>query len=131
MTSPDAAPAYAAQIRDAGGAVWTVPESAGHLGLGALLDALGAGRDTAGTPLPQGRPRVQSVLVEAGPGLATALLRERLADRLRWFVAPKLVGTGRQATGHLGVEAMAGALAFARPAWETVGPDALLSAWRR
>ena len=83
-------------VRDAGGAVWTVPEADGHLDLGALLDALGAGRDAAGTPLPQDRTLVQSVLVEAGPGLATALLRARLADRIRWFVAPKLVGAGRQ-----------------------------------
>lgn len=130
VAGPGAAPAYAEAVQNAGGAVWTVPEPGDHLDLGALLDALGAGRDAAGTPLPQNRTLVQSILVEAGPGLATALLREHLADRLRWFVAPKLVGTGRQATGTLGIDAMSDALAFARPVWETVGPDALLSAWR-
>jgi diaminohydroxyphosphoribosylaminopyrimidine deaminase/5-amino-6-(5-phosphoribosylamino)uracil reductase len=74
---------------------------------------------------------VQSVLVEAGPGLATALLRSGLVDRLRWFVAPKIVGAGTPAVGSLGVEAMADALAFANATWETVGPDALLTAWLR
>ncbi len=131
VTAPGAEPAYAEAVRDAGGAVWAVPEAGGHLGIAALLDALGAGRDARGTPLPGGRALVQSVLAEAGPGLATALLRERLAGRLRWFVAPKLAGAGRLATGHLGVSAMADALAFDRPAWETLGPDALLSAWGR
>ena len=130
VTAPGAQPAYARALRTAGGTVWTVPEAGGHLDLPALLDCLGAGTDTAGTPLPDTRRVVQSVLVEAGPGLATALLRARLADRLRWFVAPKLVGAGTPAVRGLGIAAMADALAFGDAAWEAVGPDALLSASR-
>ena len=128
VTGPAAAPAYAAALRAAGGAVWRVPEAHGHLDLGALLDALGAGADVAGTPLPGGARVVQSVLVEAGPGLATALLNERLVNRLRWFVAPKLVGAGTPAVHALGTETMAGALVFDEVVWEAVGPDLLLSA---
>ncbi len=124
VTAPEAAPAYASALKAAGGAVWTVPELDGHLDLGALLDRLGS-RETPG-----GRRLIQSVLVEAGPGLATAMLRARLVDRLRWFVAPKLVGAGTPAVRALGVDAMAEALTFARPVWDVVGPDALLSAWR-
>ncbi len=124
VTAPDATPSYAKALHDAGGAVWTIPERGGHLDLGALLDRLGS------SETPGGRRLVQSVFVEAGPGLATALLRARLVDRLRWFVAPKLVGAGTPAVRALGVDAMAEALAFDRPAWETIGPDALLSAWR-
>ena len=130
VTAPGAQPAYARALRTAGGTVWTVPEAGGHLDLPALLDRLGAGTDTAGTPLPDARRVVQSVLVEAGPGLATALLRARLADRLRWFVAPKLVGAGTPAVRGLGIAAMADALAFGDATWEAVGPDALLSASR-
>ncbi|HEX8298768.1 MAG TPA: bifunctional diaminohydroxyphosphoribosylaminopyrimidine deaminase/5-amino-6-(5-phosphoribosylamino)uracil reductase RibD [Rubricoccaceae bacterium] len=130
VTAPGAEPAYAEALATAGGQVWTVPETEGHLDMAALLDRLGAGTDSAGTPLPDGRRLVQSVLVEAGPGLATALLRARLADRLRWFVAPKLVGAGTPAVRALGVTAMADALAFGDSSWESVGPDALLSAWR-
>ena len=130
VTAPGAEPAYAAALRDAGGGVWTVPETDGHLDTGALLDGLGAGTDAAGTPLPGARRLVQSVLVEAGPGLATALLRACLVDQLRWFVAPKLVGAGTPAVRALGVDAMADALAFADASWEVVGADALLSAWR-
>ncbi len=124
VTGPDAVPAYASALEAAGGAVWRVPELGGHLDIGALLDRLGS-HETPG-----GRRLVQSVLVEAGPGLATALLRARLVDRLRWFVAPKLVGAGTPAVRALGVDTMAEALSFARPVWDVVGPDALLSAWR-
>ena len=130
VTAVGTRPAYAAALAAAGGAVWTVAESGGHLDIAALLDRLGAGTDDAGTPLPAGTPLVQSVLVEAGPGLATALLRGGFVDRLQWFVAPKLVGAGLPAVRALGVAAMADALAFEGATWETVGCDALLSADR-
>ena len=120
------APPYADALERAGGAVLAVPERGGHLDLGAVLDALGAG---AG--LPDGVRPVQSVLVEAGPGLATALLAADLVDRVAWFVAPKVLGAGVPAVGDLGAGRMADALAFAESRWEAVGPDALLLGYRR
>ncbi len=126
VTADGAAPAYADALRQRGGRVWAVPERDGHLDLGAVLDRLGTGDD-----LPGGVRPVQSVLVEAGPGLATALLRQDLVDRVRWFVAPKLVGTGTPAVRDLGTERMADALVFVESRWETVGPDALLVGYRR
>ena len=115
-----ARPAYAGA---ADVAVWELPIVDGHLDLGALLDRL-----AADDGLPGGRRAVQSVLVEAGPGLATALLRAELVDRVAWFVAPKLVGAGTPAVRDLGVGAMAEALAPAEVRWETLGTDALLLA---
>ena len=114
-------PAYADALRQRGGDVLSVPTRDGHLDLGALLDRLGAGDG-----VPGGRRPVQSLLVEAGPGLATALLAQDLVDRVRWFVAPKVVGEGTPAVADLGTERMADALAFIEASWETVGPDALL-----
>ncbi|WP_412060812.1 bifunctional diaminohydroxyphosphoribosylaminopyrimidine deaminase/5-amino-6-(5-phosphoribosylamino)uracil reductase RibD [Rubrivirga sp. IMCC45206] len=116
-------PVYADALRQQGGAVLAIPERDGHLDLGAVLDALGAGEG-----LPPDVRRVQSVLVEAGSGLATALLAGGLVDRLAWFVAPKIVGAGTPAVGDLGTHVMAEALAAASAQWETVGPDALLLA---
>ena len=130
VTTPGTKPMYADALTGAGGSVWNVPESNAHLDLRVLLDRLGAGADTRDTPLPGGVRVVQSVLVEAGPGLATALLRGGHVDRLRWFVAPKLVGAGTPALHTLGVDAMADARSFADPSWEVVGDDALLTAWR-
>ncbi|MEM6288229.1 MAG: bifunctional diaminohydroxyphosphoribosylaminopyrimidine deaminase/5-amino-6-(5-phosphoribosylamino)uracil reductase RibD [Bacteroidota bacterium] len=103
-----------------------VPKADGHLDLGAVLDRLGAGEG-----LPDGVRKVQSLLVEAGPGLSTALLAHDLVDRVLWFVAPKLVGAGTPSVGDLGTARMADALAFVEAAWEMVGPDALLVGHRR
>ena len=117
------APAYADSLRARGGTVLEAPEADGHLDLGAVLDALGSG---------EGLPRrVQSVLVEPGPGLASAFLRAGLADRLFAFVAPKLAGAGVAIASDLGVEKMADARTFAESAWETVGPDVLLRGYLR
>ncbi|MDT0631267.1 bifunctional diaminohydroxyphosphoribosylaminopyrimidine deaminase/5-amino-6-(5-phosphoribosylamino)uracil reductase RibD [Rubrivirga litoralis] len=126
LVSDGAAPPYADALRRAGGAVLRVPERGGHLDLGAALDALGGGAD-----LPNGVRPVQSLLVEAGPGLATALLAADLADRVCWFVAPKLLGAGTPALGSLGAGRMADALAFEDAVWETVGDDVLLRGYRR
>lgn len=125
-----ARPAYADAFGQRGGLVLPIPERDGHLDLGALLGALGAG---VGAHRP-----MQSLLVEAGPGLATALLRadpstgsgQVLADRLALFIAPKLVG-GRRSVGDLGVARMAEALTFAESRWEAVGDDLLFVGYRR
>ena len=128
-----APPAYADALASWGGVVWRVPERDGHLDLGALLDRLGGGAGLAGADLrlPEGVRPVQSVLVEAGSGLATALLAQDLADRVLWFVAPKVLGAGRPAVGDLGAGRMADALPFAESRWEVVGPDVLLHGYRR
>jgi diaminohydroxyphosphoribosylaminopyrimidine deaminase/5-amino-6-(5-phosphoribosylamino)uracil reductase len=118
-------PDYAEALTAAGGTVLRVPETnAPHLDLSALLRRLGtdAGRDAE--PL-------QSLLVEAGPGLATALVRQDLVDRLFCFVAPKVVGEGIPVLRDLGVTEMDDALTFVEQTWETVGDDILLRGYRR
>ena len=126
IVSSTARPAYAGRLAEAGGGVLAVPEHGGHLDLGAAFDRLGAGEG-----LPAGVQPVQSVLVEAGPGLATALLRQDLVDRVLWFVAPKLAGAGTSALGDLGTERMSDARSFVEASWETVGPDVLLRGFFR
>jgi diaminohydroxyphosphoribosylaminopyrimidine deaminase/5-amino-6-(5-phosphoribosylamino)uracil reductase len=119
-----AAPAYAGALREAGGGLLRVRERGGHLDLGALLDHLGTPPEGAGAP-------VQSLLVEAGPGLATALWRQDLVDRFYLFVAPRLIGVGTPAVRALGVGEMSDALTFADHEWKTVGPDVLFKGFRR
>ncbi len=117
-----AQPGYADALGERSGLVLPVPERGDHLDLGVLLDRLGAG---------PGRHRpVQSLLVEAGPGLATALLRADLVDRLALFIAPTLVG-GRRSVGDLGVGRMAEALSFAESRWERIGGDILFLGYHR
>ena len=116
-------PAYAEALRAAGGRLLQIPQQDDHLNLEALLDRLGAP--------PDGEAPVQSLFVEAGPGLATALFRQDLVDRYYLFVAPRLLGAGTPAVGALGAEAMSDARSFAEHAWETVGPDVLFKGFLR
>ena len=122
-------PDYADAFEAAGGTLLRVdemgnPDGESHLDLKALLRRLGkdGGRETE---------PMQSLLVEAGPGLATALFQQDLVDRYFCFVAPKLIGQGTPTLGDLGVATMDQALPFADIAWETVGDDALLRGYRR
>ena len=125
VTNETAAPAYADALQAAGGRLLRAPEAGGHLDLATLLDRLGADGGPNGLPL-------QSLLVEAGPGLATALFRQGLVDRFFVFVAPRLAGgDGLPAFGSLGVEKMADAFTFAETAWEPVGEDLLFRGYLR
>lgn len=126
VTQPGGMPAYADRLRQLGGAVWAMPRAGDHLDLAAVLDRLGSGDG-----LPADVRPVQSLLVEAGPGLATALLTEDLVDRVAWVVAPKLVGAGTPSVGSLHTDLMADALGFVASSWEMVGSDAVLRGYRR
>ncbi|HEY3910132.1 MAG TPA: bifunctional diaminohydroxyphosphoribosylaminopyrimidine deaminase/5-amino-6-(5-phosphoribosylamino)uracil reductase RibD [Stellaceae bacterium] len=66
------------------------------------------------------------LLVEGGAGLAAALLRAHLVDRLAWFHAPLLIGgDGMPAIVTLGLGALSDAPGFEPIATETVGDDRL------
>ncbi|MEL6446144.1 MAG: bifunctional diaminohydroxyphosphoribosylaminopyrimidine deaminase/5-amino-6-(5-phosphoribosylamino)uracil reductase RibD [Bacteroidota bacterium] len=125
--SEDAQPPYADALTDRGGTLLRVPtvadEDGDHLDLGAVLDALGAG-------VGPHRP-MQSLLVEAGPGLATALFAQELVDRFFCFVAPKVVGAGTPVLHDLGISRMAEARTFADHRWEVVGEDMLFRGYVR
>lgn len=118
LTAPGVQPAYADALAQAGGRVWPVPATDGHLDLAALLDRLGQEGGADGRPL-------QSLLVEAGPGLATALLQQNLLDELYLFIAPKLLGGGLPSFEGRSPDKMAHAHTFAEHTWERIGPDLL------
>jgi len=52
----------------------------------------------------------QHVFLEGGPTLAGAFLREGLVDEVVTYVAPMLLGAGRNAVADLGIESIADAL---------------------
>ncbi len=120
-------PEYADALAGSGGQVIAIPTRDGHLDVVAVLETLGGG-----ITLPDGLRRVQTVLVEAGPGLATALLQADLVDRLYAFVAPRLVGAdGLPAVGPMHIDSMSDAPAPAESTWEIVGSDALMRGYFR
>jgi diaminohydroxyphosphoribosylaminopyrimidine deaminase/5-amino-6-(5-phosphoribosylamino)uracil reductase len=56
---------------------------------------------------------VRRVLLEGGPTLAAAFLRDGLVDEAVVHLAPKLVGSGPPLVGDLGIPTIAGALSLA------------------
>lgn len=72
---------------------------------------------------------VTSVLVEAGQNLATALLRERLVDKVECFVAPKILGGGTRSVLGVGINHMSEIMEFRDVRWRQVGKDLLFSGY--
>jgi diaminohydroxyphosphoribosylaminopyrimidine deaminase/5-amino-6-(5-phosphoribosylamino)uracil reductase len=71
---------------------------------------------------------VQRVFVEGGPTLASAFLRESLADELLVYVAPVLLGGSRLALGDIGVPSIDDARRLAVASIHNLGDDLLVVA---
>ena len=100
-----------ARLERAGARVVEVRRRGGHLDLGAAWRELG-------------RLGVNECLVEGGGGLAAALLRAGLVDRMHFFLAPLLIGAdGRAVLAGLGVGRLSEALRPKRFSARRVGPD--------
>lgn len=114
LTTPESDPARRAALADRGVTLIDVPPGpAGGLDLAAALQALGE----------RGLTRV---LVEGGAGVAAALLRAGLVDRLCWFHAPLLIGgDGVPAVAALGCDRLADMPSFERVSVEALGEDML------
>lgn len=97
--------------------VWVAPLHEGRISLSALCSELG-------------RRGITSVLVEGGGEVHAGFLRERLAHRIAFFYAPKVVG-GREAprsVGGIGWESLEEAPRLDRIRWQAHGDDLLLTA---
>lgn len=66
---------------------------------------------------------LNSILVEAGATLGTALLLEGLIDEIHWFQAPTLLGAGKKAIGSLHIETLSMRRNFVIAKNEMTGPD--------
>ena len=99
------------KVRALGATVWCLPTDAGgRVGLTALLAALH-------------QMGIGSVLVEGGAQMITALLKVRLVDRLVVCIAPKVLGSGIEAVGNLGISELAGAMIVTDTSVTTYGAD--------
>jgi diaminohydroxyphosphoribosylaminopyrimidine deaminase/5-amino-6-(5-phosphoribosylamino)uracil reductase len=114
LTLPEADPARRAALAASGVTLIDVPpDPAGGLDLAAALAALAA----------RGLTRL---LVEGGAGLAAALLRAGLVDRVLWLHAPLLLGgDGVPAVAGLNLAALADGPRFETLSVERVGADVL------
>jgi diaminohydroxyphosphoribosylaminopyrimidine deaminase / 5-amino-6-(5-phosphoribosylamino)uracil reductase len=99
------------KVRALGATVLCLPtDGGGRVGLIALLAALH-------------KMGIGSVLVEGGAQMITALLQVRLVDRLVVCVAPKILGSGIEAVGDLGISELAGAMIVTDTSITPYGPD--------
>jgi len=109
-------PRRRAALERAGAIILDVPTRSGHLDLRAAWRILA-------------RRGVNDVLVEGGGGLAAALLRARLVDRIHLFLAPRLLGgDARPAVGALQLERLASAPRLADVRARRIGQDWWLTA---
>lgn len=77
-----------------------------------------------------GEHGMASVLVEGGATLSAALLRQRLVDKVVFFIAPKIMGgDGLSAIGTCGVESMEQVIHLQDVTGQRVGNDFLLEAY--
>jgi diaminohydroxyphosphoribosylaminopyrimidine deaminase/5-amino-6-(5-phosphoribosylamino)uracil reductase len=114
VTRADADPVRAQVFRDCGVELMEAPpDDEGNLDLHAIFQALG-------------RRGLTRILVEGGAGLAAALLRAKLVDRLAWFRSPGLIGgDGLAAVKPFGVDRLADQARATRLSLMRVGEDVL------
>jgi len=70
--------------------VLVMPTSKGMVDLMSLMKALG-------------KLEICSVLVEGGAEINTAFIKEKLADKVLFFISPKIIGKGLSSLGDLGI----------------------------
>ena len=99
-------------IRDVGAEVIAVPGSNGRVDLSLALQELYA-------------CGIETILVEGEPKSRTKLLRLRLVDELVLFIAPKIIGTGIDAIGDLGITSMLDAVEFSSSSIELLDGDVM------
>jgi riboflavin-specific deaminase-like protein len=71
----------------------------------------------------------RSLLVEGGAHLATSFLKAGLVDKFVTIVAPKLLGSGVDAVGELGIRRLTDAIRFERTEVTSLGPDTVFTGY--
>lgn len=108
------------RLEEKGVIIWQLPGSAGRLDLSSLLDRLG-------------EREVTSLLVEGGGTVIESFLRQRLADKLYCFIAPKIVGgeLAKTPVEGEGVQSMAEAYQLTELNFENMAGDLLVTGYFR
>ena len=109
--------ARAARYRGRGIDVISFPAKSGRVPLRALFRVLA-------------QRGVQSVLVEGGGEVLAGVLRERLVDRVAFFLSPRIIGgrTAPGAVGGPGIRRLADAWPLEEMTVRRIGPDLLIEA---
>ncbi len=76
-----------------------------------------------------GKKEITSIMIEGGPTLNSSIIKEKIADKLLIFTAPKLVGEGMGAIGDLGIKKINKAINLKRIRMKKIGKDILAEAY--
>ncbi len=115
FTTERSDPRRRAELRERGVRVEVTEEHAGRVSIGAALAAL----RSSGT---------ESVLVEGGAEVITALLAGGLVDRIIVGIAPVVIGAGTEAVNSLGVRTVTAGIQLENRTMLPVGDD-IIVAW--
>ncbi|RNC83884.1 MAG: bifunctional diaminohydroxyphosphoribosylaminopyrimidine deaminase/5-amino-6-(5-phosphoribosylamino)uracil reductase RibD [Balneola sp.] len=72
---------------------------------------------------------ITSVLIEGGQHLSSALIKEKLVDKIELFISPKMLGGGTRSFLNIGVNKMRDIIRFKEVSWEKIGDDMLLTGY--
>jgi 3,4-dihydroxy 2-butanone 4-phosphate synthase/GTP cyclohydrolase II len=114
VTTSASSPDRRSELLGRGVSVVVVPAGPNGVELDAALDALF-------------RDGIRSVLVEGGARVITSFLSSGLADRLVVGISPRVLGSGTEAVGDLGITEVARSIRLERPAVHVVGDDVLVA----
>ena len=73
--------------------------------------------------------KLTSILIEGGPMLATAFLKASLVDKVSFFVAPVIIGEGKNAIENLGINSLMEKLKLHSRRTEILGDDILIEGY--
>ena len=72
---------------------------------------------------------IYSVLIEGGASVASSALQEKIVDKVIWFVAPILIGNGRDALGEYSVSRLIEAPRLRDVQSERIGDDTMITGY--
>jgi diaminohydroxyphosphoribosylaminopyrimidine deaminase/5-amino-6-(5-phosphoribosylamino)uracil reductase len=77
-----------------------------------------------------GELKISSILVEGGGEIFTSFVKEKLFDKISFFIAPLLLGNGIQSIGELGINTLAEAYKLDHVAFKIIDQQALVEGYR-
>jgi len=76
------------------------------------------------------KSKISSVLVEGGGEVFTSFIKNRLFDKISFFIAPMMIGSGIQSIGDLGIDSLEEAFRLKNVRIEIIDQQALVEGYR-
>jgi diaminohydroxyphosphoribosylaminopyrimidine deaminase / 5-amino-6-(5-phosphoribosylamino)uracil reductase len=71
---------------------------------------------------------ISSVLVEGGAQIISQFLAEKTVDKITSYIAPKIIGSGKDFFNHQGIQNMSDALTFINPVFRSINNQIVMDA---